>query len=113
LKIKAFILEKFLDTAFQALIRFFPESSDGFLNFRWNYSPLKEKAAPLPGGLSRLFMSLRSKPLYSFASINSPHAPEAGGSARESALPRIFLFKDVAPLQTARRLRFDQLSSCS
>jgi hypothetical protein len=43
LKIKAFILEKFLDTAFQRLIRFFPESSDGVLNLRWNYSPLKER----------------------------------------------------------------------
>lgn len=30
LKTKAFILEKFLDTAFQRTIRFLPESSDGF-----------------------------------------------------------------------------------
>src|SRR6185312_11130655 len=43
LKRKTFILEKFLDTAFQPPIRFFPESSDGFLNLRWNYSPLKER----------------------------------------------------------------------
>jgi hypothetical protein len=43
LKRKAFILEKFLDTAFQPPIRFFPESSDGFLNLRWNYSPLKKR----------------------------------------------------------------------
>jgi hypothetical protein len=31
--------------------KIFTESSDGFLNLRWNYSPLKEKAVPLPGGL--------------------------------------------------------------
>jgi hypothetical protein len=31
--------------------KIFVESSDGFLNLRWNYSPLKEKAVPLPGGL--------------------------------------------------------------
>jgi len=30
LKTKAFILEKFLDTAFGRTIRFLPESSDGF-----------------------------------------------------------------------------------
>jgi hypothetical protein len=48
LKRKAFILEKFLDTAFQPPIRFFPESSDGFLNLRWNYSPLK-KGRPVAG----------------------------------------------------------------
>jgi hypothetical protein len=51
LKTKAFNPEKFLDTAIQGPIRFLPESSDGFLKIRLNYSPLKEKAVPLPGGL--------------------------------------------------------------
>src|SRR5215472_3379669 len=63
LKTKVFIIKKSLDTAFPPLIRFLPESSDGISNHRWNYSPLKEKAVSVAGGLFRLFLSLRSKPL--------------------------------------------------
>ena len=57
LKTKLFILEKFLDTGFRPLIRFLPESSDGFLNFRWNYSPLKKGRPELPDGLLLLEQS--------------------------------------------------------
>lgn len=68
LKTKAFKSEKFLDTAIRGAIRFLPESSDGFLNLRWNYSPLKEKAVPLPGGL---FVSYQNRGDH-FALCDSP-----------------------------------------
>jgi hypothetical protein len=98
LKRKTFILEKFLDTAFRPPIRFFPESSDGFLNLRWNYSPLKEKAVQLPDGLSRYFLLLlQTAQGSSYLNIHS--APEAFGSARKSASPATRL--SVATLHTA------------
>jgi hypothetical protein len=66
LKQKAFIIEKFLDTAFRRPIRFRQKVLMVFSELRWNYSPLKEKAVLLPDGL---FVSLcreatlRSTPL--------------------------------------------------
>ncbi len=51
LKTKAFIIQKFLDTAFHCPIRFRQKVLMVFLELRWNYSPLKEKAVPLPDGL--------------------------------------------------------------
>jgi len=54
LKTKAFKLEKVLDTAFHRPIRFRQISSDGLLNIRWNYSPLKEKAIQVAGWPFRL-----------------------------------------------------------
>jgi hypothetical protein len=48
LKTKLFISQKILDTHLLWLIRFSPESFDG-LKLRWNYSPLKEKAAHVAG----------------------------------------------------------------
>jgi hypothetical protein len=50
LKTKAFILEKFLDTAFRWPIRFRQKVLMVFSELRWNYSPLKEKAVLLPDG---------------------------------------------------------------
>jgi hypothetical protein len=53
LKTKAFILEKFLDTAFRGTIRFLAESSDWVLsNPPLELFSLERKAAWLPGGLS-------------------------------------------------------------
>jgi hypothetical protein len=63
LKTKVFILEKFLDTGFRPLLRFLPESSDGFVNLRWNYSPLKKKAVQSCRTAFSFSLSLRSKPL--------------------------------------------------
>jgi hypothetical protein len=52
LKTKAFILEKFLDTGFQPLIRFLPESSDGFREPPLELFSLERKGRPqLPDGL--------------------------------------------------------------
>ena len=70
LKIKAFILEKFLDTAFRRPIRFRQKVLMVFFELRWNYSPLKEKAVLLPDGLFVCFCReapLRSTPSESFA----------------------------------------------
>jgi hypothetical protein len=62
LKQKAFIIEKFLDTAFRRPIRFRQKVLMVFSELRWNYSPLKEKAVLLPDGLF-ICLSLRSTPL--------------------------------------------------
>jgi hypothetical protein len=42
-------MEIFLDTAFHRPIRFRQKVLMVFLNIRWNYSPLKEKAAQVAG----------------------------------------------------------------
>jgi hypothetical protein len=83
LKKKTFILEKFLDTAFQPPIRFFPESSDGFLNLRWNYSPLKEKAVQLPDGLSRF-------------SLGASHGRRLSSLSRRDSVPPMFAESESA-----------------
>jgi hypothetical protein len=72
LKTKAFILEKFLDTAFRWPIRFRQKVLMVFSELRWNYSPLKEKAVLLPDGLFIFFCreaSLRSTPLQSIPCV--------------------------------------------
>jgi|SRR5215467_10453294 len=51
LKTKAFILEKFLDTGFRPLLRFLPESSDGFFEPPLELFSLERKGRPLPDGL--------------------------------------------------------------
>src|SRR4029077_3354327 len=66
LKTKAFILEKFLDTAFRCPIRFRQKVLMAFLELRWNYSPLKEKAVQLPDGLFVCFGTLLRQPLKFF-----------------------------------------------
>jgi len=63
LKTKAFIIEKFLDTAFPCPIRFRQKVLMAFLELRWNYSPLKEKAVQLPGGLFVSFCRCSKPPL--------------------------------------------------
>jgi hypothetical protein len=50
LKINVFISQKSLDTPVFRLIRFCQKVLTVFC-LRWNYSPLKEEAALLPGGL--------------------------------------------------------------
>jgi hypothetical protein len=57
LKQKAFIIEKFLDTAFRRPIRFRQKVLMVFSELRWNYSPLKEKAVLLPDGLFVLLVA--------------------------------------------------------
>jgi hypothetical protein len=59
LKQKAFIIEKFLDTAFRRPIRFRQKVLMVFSELRWNYSPLKEKAVLLPDGLFVLMVAAR------------------------------------------------------
>jgi hypothetical protein len=51
LKTKAFIYQKSLDTPVFRLIRFRQKVLTESKSLRWNYSPLKEEAALLPGGL--------------------------------------------------------------
>jgi hypothetical protein len=82
LKRKTFILEKFLDTAFQPPIRFFPESSDGFLNLRWNYSPLKER----PSVAGRPFVVILHT-AEELCLTQRDSAPDAPGSSRKPASP--------------------------
>jgi len=59
LKQKAFIIQKFLDTAFRRPIRFRQKVLMVFSELRWNYSPLKEKAVLLPDGLFVLLVASR------------------------------------------------------
>ena len=49
LKTKAFIVEKFLDTAFPPKIRFRQKVLMVISNLRWNYSPLKRRGRPVAG----------------------------------------------------------------
>jgi hypothetical protein len=87
LKTKAFILQKFLDTAFRCPIRFRQKVLMVFLELRWNYSPLKEKAVQLPDGLfvsSGRFAANRSRIML----IMDCSAPDARCSARKPASPR-------------------------
>jgi hypothetical protein len=86
LKIKAFILEKFLDTGFQRLIRFLPESSDGYFEPPLELFSLERKAVQLPDGLS-LFLSLRSTPPEDSSPPHLCPALVAAGSPRESGSP--------------------------
>jgi hypothetical protein len=52
LKTKTFILEKFLDTAFRTLLRFLPESFDGFFEHPLElFSLEKKRPSKLPDGL--------------------------------------------------------------
>jgi hypothetical protein len=51
LKTKAFIIQKFLDTAFQPLIRFLPESSDGNFEPPLELFSLEKRPSRLPDGL--------------------------------------------------------------
>jgi len=57
LKQKAFIIEKFLDTAFRRPIRFRQKVLMVFSELRWNYSPLKETAVQLPDGLFVIYVA--------------------------------------------------------
>jgi hypothetical protein len=93
LKTKAFILEKFLDTGFQRLIRFLPESSDGYFEPPLELFSLERKAVQLPDGLSlfevasrRYFRRYAPHRLRSFTAGVCP-APEAAGSPRKSGSP--------------------------
>jgi hypothetical protein len=69
LKTKAFILEKFLDTAFSGLLRFLPESSDGFIEPPLELFSLEKKGrlvARWPFDLSeRQILSLGNNPASS------------------------------------------------
>jgi hypothetical protein len=95
LKQKAFIIEKFLDTAFRRPIRFRQKVLMVFSELRWNYSPLKEKAVLLPDGLFVClcrYAALRSTPLYILDVAMCVYAPDAGRSAAHG--PRGYLFFD-------------------
>jgi len=71
LKPKAFIIEKFLDTAFRRPIRFRQKVLMVFSELRWNYSPLKEKAVLLPDGLFILLVASRqtAKEFFQLVSV--------------------------------------------
>jgi hypothetical protein len=87
LKTKAFIIEKFLDTAFRCPIRFRQKVLMVFSELRWNYSPLKEKAVLLPDGLFVILVASRQTALHFFHLRYFVYAPEAAGSPRGRALP--------------------------
>src|SRR5215467_39395 len=74
LKTKAFILEKFLDTGFRPLLRFLPESSDGFFEPPLELFSLERKGRPLPDGLF----------VYSVASLQPANVR---GFGRDSPAP--------------------------
>ena len=57
LKQKAFIIQKFLDTAFRRPIRFRQKVLMVFSELRWNYSRLKREGRPVAGRPFRLFLS--------------------------------------------------------
>src|SRR5215467_7019000 len=87
LKIKAFILEKFLDTAFRRPIRFRQKVLMVFFWTPLELFSLEREGRPVAGRPFRLFLSLRSKPLERVASAVSVNAPEAAGSPRGRARP--------------------------
>src|SRR6185312_1633037 len=90
LKRKTFILEKFLDTAFQPPIRFFPESSDGFLNLRWNYSPLKERPSSCRTAFYVYLCRCAPDCLRDSHKQTFLRPLGAAGSARKSASPFVY-----------------------
>jgi hypothetical protein len=81
LKQKAFIIEKFLDTAFRCPIRFRQKVLMVFSELRWNYSPLKEKAVLLPDGLFVYLVAARQT-ARELRLSHEVSAPDAGRSAR-------------------------------
>src|SRR5215471_15852537 len=84
LKTKAFILEKFLDTDFRSLLRFLPESSDGFFEPPLELFSLERKGRPLPDGLFVYSVAaLQTARVRGFGRHSS--APTSGRSARKSA----------------------------
>jgi hypothetical protein len=80
LKTKAFILEKFLDTDFRSLLRFLPESSDGFFEPPLELFSLERKGRPLPDGLFVCGShGARSEEMESNVETWHPHVSNTGG----------------------------------
>jgi len=70
-----------------------------FFELRWNYSPLKEKAVQLPGGLFILLVASRQTATDSLVCSQFP-APDASRSARKSASRPSLFDKFVGSLRS-------------
>jgi hypothetical protein len=104
LKPKAFIIEKFLDTAFRRPIRFRQKVLMVFSELRWNYSPLKEKAVLLPDGLFVIMVASRQTATIFFFDAESNLLLMR--AARRSSRPRDFFFLTKFVAQLFQRHRF-------
>src|SRR5262249_4749233 len=90
LKIKAFILEKFLDTSFRGPIRFRQKVLMVFFETPLELFSLERKGRPVAGRPFRLFLSRSSASLHTAGElrlVNSADAPGAAGSPQVWARP--------------------------
>src|SRR5690348_2032508 len=69
-----------------------------FSELRWNYSPLKEKAVQLPGGLFIFLVASRQTATDSLV-CSQFSAPDANRSARKSASRGFFFALRSTPLR--------------
>jgi hypothetical protein len=111
LKTKAFILEKFLDTAFRCPIRFRQKVLMVFFEPPLELFSLERKGRPVAGRPFRWFMSLRSTPLYIFHSGKNL-LPLTRAARRVIGLPA-FLFMNKFCRSTPHRFIFSTLEEPS